>query len=135
MRSATIAAQDGPLPELEPFLGEVRERLQTDRTLQSGYTYVEKRRELKLDKHGRATGVSEKVFESYRVFRARLHEGASLAFMRRKINGEVWLPATAVYEWSARLGLVRVVRLIELLEDVTFTGARVAGAGSRDGLS
>jgi hypothetical protein len=250
----TGAAQDRPLPELEPFLNQVRERLQTDRTLQSSYSYVETRRETKLDKHGRTTGVSEKVFESYpgfpgeqrwerliaedgtpvpakklgeqdrnrqkkaesyarrmeeqpeqerarqrrqyeeaqreatemvadafrvydvRMLRreavdghetivfsltprpgakprtregrdmrhfgvtawisesdfelvrldvvglhtvkmgmgiglfARLHEGAKLTFLRRKINGEVWLPATVKYEGSARLGLVRVVR-------------------------
>jgi hypothetical protein len=41
---------------------------------------------------------------------ARLHQGASATFARRKINGEVWLPATAIYEGSARLGLVKVVR-------------------------
>ncbi len=241
MLTATSAAQERPLPELEPFLQEVRERLQTDRSLQSGYTYVETRRELKLDKHGRATGVSERVFETYpgfpgeprwerliaedgipvpaeklgdgdlqehpereharqlrlqkesqqqasemvadifRVYEirmlrremlddhqtiafslsprrnakprtregrdmphfsvtawvsesdfelvrlevvgihtvkmglgvglfARLHKGASLTFVRRKINDEVWLPATAIYEGSARLGLVKVVR-------------------------
>ena len=252
--TATIAAQERPLPELESFLEQVRERLQTDSSLQSGYTYVETRRELKLDKHGRTTGVSEKVFESYpgfpgesrwerliaedgkpvpaakladgdrrrqkeaesyarrlqqnpereqarqrrlqqesqqhagevvadlvRVYEtrmlrremlddhetivfslsprrdakprtregrdmrhfsatawvsesdfelvrldvaaihtvkmglgvglfARLHEGASLTFARRKINGEVWLPAKSIYEGSARLGLVKVIR-------------------------
>ena len=254
---AASAAQDRPLPELEPFLNEVRERLQSDRTLQSSYSYVETRRELKLDKHGRTTGVSERVFESYPAFPgeppwerwerliaedgtpvpakkleeqdrrrqkkaesyarrlaeqpeqeharqrrqheeaqrqtngmvadifrvydvrmlrregvdghetivfsltprtgakprtregrdmrhfavtawvsesdfelvrldvvgihtvkmglgiglfARLHEGARLTFVRRKINGEVWLPATSVYEGSARLGLIKTVR-------------------------
>jgi hypothetical protein len=254
MRAAASAAPDRPLPEVGPFLEEARERLQTDRTLQSDYTYVETRRELKLDKRGRATSVSEKVFESYpgfpgeprwerliaedgtpvpveeleerdrrrlkkaesyvrrlqehpeqeqarqlrqqkkaqqlasevvadifRVYEirmlsremvddhhaiafsltprpgakprtregrdmrhfgvtawvsesdfelvrievvaihtvkmglgvglfARLHEGARLSFVRRKINGEIWLPATSIYEWSARLGLVRTVR-------------------------
>jgi len=254
MHAATSAAQDRPLPEIEPFINEVRERLQIDRTLQTNYTYVETRRELTLDKKGRATGVSEKVFESYpgfpgeprwerliaedgtpvpaekleegdrrrqkkaesyarrlqdhpdkerarqrllqkeaeeqasavvadifRVYEirmlrremiddhptiafsltprrdpkprtregrdmrhfgvtawvsesefelvrfevvaihtvkmglgvglfARLHKGASLTFVRRKINGEVWLPATSVYEASARLGLVKTVR-------------------------
>ena len=254
MHAATSAAQDRPLPEIEPFLKEVRERLQTDRTLQTNYTYVETRRELKLDKKGNTTAVSEKVFESYpgfpgeprwerliaedgtpvpaekleegdrrrqkkaesyarrlqdhpeqeqarqrrlqqeadeharevvadifRVYEirmlrremvddhptiafsltprrdpkprtregrdmrhfsvtawvsesefelvrfelvaihtvkmglgvglfARLHKGASLTFARRKINGEVWLPATSVYEGSARLGLVKTVR-------------------------
>ena len=254
MHAATSAAQDRPLPEIEPFIKEVRERLQTDRTLQTNYMYVETRRELTLDKQGRTTGVSEKVFESYpgfpgeprwerliaedgtpvpaekleegdrrrqkkaesyarrlqdhpdkerelqrrlqkeaeeqasevvadifRVYEirmlrremvddhptiafsltprrdpkprtregrdmrhfsvtawvsesefelvrfelvaihtvkmglgvglfARLHKGASLTFVRRKINGEVWLPATSVYEASARLGLVKTVR-------------------------
>ncbi len=254
MRTATSAAQERPLPELEPFLAEARERLQTNGTLQSGYTYVETRRELKLDKHGRATGVAEKVFEIYpgfpgeprwerliaedgtpvpaekledgdrrrqkkaesyarqlqdhpeqeharqlrlqkesqqqasevaadifRVYEirmlrremvddhqtivfslsprrnakpstregrdmhhfsatawvsesdfelvrlelvaihtvkmglgvglfARVHKGASATFARRKVNGEVWLPATSIYEGSARLGLVKIVR-------------------------
>jgi len=254
MHAATSAAQDRPLPEMEPFIKEVRERLQTDRTLQTNYMYVETRRELTLDKQGRTTGVSEKVFESYpgfpgeprwerliaedgtpvpaekleegdrrrqkkaesyarrlqdhpdkerelqrrlqkeaeeqasevvadifRVYEirmlrremvddhptiafsltprrdpkprtregrdmrhfgvtawvsesefelvrfelvaihtvkmglgvglfARLHKGANLTFVRRKINGEVWLPATSVFEASARLGLVKTVR-------------------------
>ena len=254
MHAATGAAQDRPLPEMEPFIKEVRPRLNTDRTLQSSYAYVETRRELKLDKKGGVTGVSEKVFESYpgfpgeprwerliaedgtpvpagklaeedrrrqnkaesyarrlqdhpekerarqrrlqqeaeahasevvadifRVYEirmlrremvddhptiafsltprrdpkprtregrdmrhfgitawvsesefelvrfdvvgihtvkmglgvgvfARLHKGASLTFARRKINGEVWLPASSVYEGSARLGLVKTVR-------------------------
>ena len=254
MHPAANAAQDRPLPELEPFLKEVREHLQPDSTRQNNYTYVETRRELKLDKHGRATGVSEKVFENYpgfpgeprwerliaedgmpvpakeleevdrrrqekavsyarrlqehpeqeqarqlrqqkeaqqqasevvadifRVYEirmlrremvddhytiafsltprpnakprtregrdmrhfsatawvsesdfevvrvqvvtihtvkmglgvglfARLHEGAKLSFVRRKINGEIWLPATSIYEGSARLGLIRIVR-------------------------
>jgi len=254
IHAATSAAQERPLPELAPFLAEARERLQTNGTLQSGYTYVETRRELKLDKHGRSTGVSEKVFEIYpgfpgeprwerliaedgtpvpaakledgdrgrqtkaesyarrikddpereqarqlrlqkesqqqasevvadifRVYEirmlrremvgdhetitfsltprrdakprtregrdmrhfsgtawvsesdfelvrlelaaihtvkmglgvglfARVHEGASATFVRRKINGEVWLPATSIYEGSARLGLVKILR-------------------------
>jgi len=254
MHTATGAAQDRPLPEFEPFIKEVRERLQIDRTLQTGYTYVETRREFKLDQDGRAKAVSEKVFESYPgfpgeprwerliaedgvrvpvekleavdrrrqkqalsyarklqdhpekeqarqrrlqeeaqeqaneviadIFRiyeiqmlrretvdahqtivfsltprrdpkprtregrdmphfgltawvsesefelvrvemvamhtvkmglgvglfARLHKGASLTFVRRKINNEVWLPAMSVYAGSARLGLVKTVR-------------------------
>jgi len=254
MHSAANAGQDRPLPQLEPFLKEVREHLQPDSTLQNNYTYVETRRELKLDKHGSATGVSEKVFENYpgfpgeprwerliaedgmpvpprkleevdrhrqekavsyarrlqehpeqeqarllreqkeaqqhtseavddlfRIYEirmlgremvdghdtiafsltprpdakprtregrdmrhfaatawvsesefevvrvnvvaihtvkmglgvglfARLHEGAKLSFVRRKINGEIWLPARSIYEGSARLGLIRIVR-------------------------
>src|SRR5262245_6229067 len=62
------AAQERPLPALAPFLNEVRERLQSDGTLQSSYSYVETRRELKLDQHGRTTRVSERVFESYPGF-------------------------------------------------------------------
>jgi hypothetical protein len=254
MHATTSAAQDAPLPDIELFIKEVRERLHTDRTLQTNYTYVETRRELTLDGNGRVIGTSEKVFESYpgfpgeprwerliaedgdavpaekleqgdrrrqkkaesyarrlqehpdaerarqrrlqqkaddhasgvvadifRVYEirmlrremvddhptivfsltprrdpvprtregrdmrhfgvtawvsesefelvrfevvavhtvkmglgvglfARLHKGARLTFVRRKINGEVWLPATSVYEASARLGLVKTVR-------------------------
>jgi hypothetical protein len=62
---STFAAQDRPLPDQESFLSETRKRLQTDSTLQSGYVYVETRREQKLDKGGRTRGESVKVFESY----------------------------------------------------------------------
>ena len=254
LSSAAVAAQDRPLPDMKPFLEQVRDRLQTDRSLQSSYSYVEKRREFNLDKNGRTVSTSEKVFENYpgfpgeprwerlisedgkpvpakkleeedrrrqqkaeayvrrmkeqpdqeharqmreyteaqrrakavvadifnvydvRMLRreavegidtivfsltprrgarpqtdeggdmlhfsvtawvsesdfelvrvdvvgidtlkmglgiglfARLHEGARLTFIRRKINGEVWLPASTIYEGSARLGLIKVVR-------------------------
>src|SRR5688500_20038367 len=60
-----VAAQDRPLPEREAFLRETRKHLQTDSTLQSSYVYVETRREQKLDKHGRISEESVKVFESY----------------------------------------------------------------------
>jgi hypothetical protein len=53
------------LPDQESFLKETREHLQTDRTLQSSYVYVETRREMKLDKAGRTTDESIKVFENY----------------------------------------------------------------------
>jgi hypothetical protein len=36
---------------------------------------------------------------------ARLHKGARLSFLRRKVNGEVWLPAMVTYSGSARVGL------------------------------
>jgi hypothetical protein len=58
-------AQDRPLPDQESFLREVRTRLQTDSTLQSGYIYVETRREQKLDSRGRVEQESVKVYESY----------------------------------------------------------------------
>ena len=41
---------------------------------------------------------------------ARLHKGAQLTFLRRKVNGEVWLPAMFNYSGSARVGLVWTLR-------------------------
>lgn len=61
-------AQDRPLPDQASFLAETRKHLQTDSTLQSSYVYVEKRRELKLDKDGHTTEESVKVFENYPGF-------------------------------------------------------------------
>lgn len=62
---STLAAQDRPLPDQQSFLKETRRHLQTDGTLQSSYVYVETRHERKLDKHGRTSEESVKVFESY----------------------------------------------------------------------
>src|SRR5262249_22076252 len=42
--------------------------------------------------------------------RARLHKGPRASFPRRKVNGEVWLPAEARYALSARVGLLAVLR-------------------------
>jgi hypothetical protein len=41
---------------------------------------------------------------------ARLHKGSKLSFLRRRVNGEVWLPAMFTYSGSARVGLVRTLR-------------------------
>ena len=41
---------------------------------------------------------------------ARIHKGTAFSFERRKINGEVWLPARSSYSGSARVGLVRTLR-------------------------
>jgi hypothetical protein len=41
---------------------------------------------------------------------ARLHKGARLTFLRRKVNGEVWLPAVVSYSGSARVGLLVTLR-------------------------
>ena len=65
---STLGAQNRPLPDQESFLAETRKHLQTDSTLQSGYVYVETRRELKLDKGGRPREESVKVLESYPGF-------------------------------------------------------------------
>lgn len=58
-------AQERPLPDQKVFLEEVRKRLETDEQRQSGYSYVETRRELRLDKSGRSTKERIKVLESY----------------------------------------------------------------------
>ena len=42
---------------------------------------------------------------------ARVHKGSKASFERRKVNGEEWLPASATYQGSARVALVRVLRL------------------------
>jgi hypothetical protein len=63
------AAQERPLPPLEPFLQQVRKHLQTDEDRQSAYMYVETQRRHGLDKNGRPTGSeSVKVIESYPGF-------------------------------------------------------------------
>ena len=59
-----LGAQDRPLPDSEAFLRETRKHLQTDSALQSSYTYTETRRERKLDKRGRVTSESIKIFEN-----------------------------------------------------------------------
>jgi hypothetical protein len=41
---------------------------------------------------------------------ARLHKGARLSFLRRKVNGEVWLPAVVSYHGSGRVGLLVTLR-------------------------
>jgi hypothetical protein len=58
-------AQERPLPEAKAFIAEVMRRLETDEALQTNYMYVETRRQLRLDKSGRATKETVKVFESY----------------------------------------------------------------------
>jgi hypothetical protein len=62
---SALTAQERPLPEPAPFLAKVRKHLQTDSSRQSGYSYVETRRDRKLDKNGRTTEESVEVFETY----------------------------------------------------------------------
>ena len=47
---------------------------------------------------------------------ARVHKGSKAAFERRKVNGEQWLPAHATYTASARVMLVKVMRVGGTLE-------------------
>ena len=54
-----------PLPDQKAFLQEVRKHLETDDERQSGYMYVQTQRDQKLDKSGRPTSETLKVFESY----------------------------------------------------------------------
>ena len=42
---------------------------------------------------------------------ARLHEGATATYQRRKVNGEAWLPEKVTYRGSGRVLLVRRLRL------------------------
>ena len=54
-----------PLPELEPFLKEVRQKLRSDRSLLSQYTYTEKRIENRLDGKGNVKKTEERIYEIY----------------------------------------------------------------------
>ena len=63
--TAAAAAQQRPLPDPDLLMRETRKHLETDDERQRGYMYVETRREQKLDKNGRPTSESVKVFESY----------------------------------------------------------------------
>jgi hypothetical protein len=47
---------------------------------------------------------------------ARVHKGSRVVFERRKVNGEQWLPARATYSGSARVMLVKVIRIGGTLE-------------------
>jgi hypothetical protein len=47
---------------------------------------------------------------------ARVHKGARIAFERRKVNDEVWLPATASYSFNARVALLKMLRRDATLE-------------------
>jgi hypothetical protein len=58
-------AQQQPLPDMQLFIREVRKHLDTDDQRQSGYMYVQTRRDQKIDKAGKATDESVKVSESY----------------------------------------------------------------------
>ena len=60
-----LAAQDRPLPDFNTFSAQVRKHLATDEERQSGYVYVERRTEQKVDSSGRPTSESVKVYEIY----------------------------------------------------------------------
>jgi hypothetical protein len=59
------AAQGRPLPDFNTFSAQVRKHLATDEERQSGYVYVERRSEQKVDSSGRQTSESVKTYEIY----------------------------------------------------------------------
>ena len=62
---ASPAGQDRPLPDFDAFAVRVKNRLATDEDRQSGYMFIERRTEERLDASGRAQVESVKVFEVY----------------------------------------------------------------------
>jgi hypothetical protein len=54
-----------PLPELQPFLKEIRKNLRSDRRLLGQYTYLEKMTERQLEKNGTVKKTEGQVFEVY----------------------------------------------------------------------
>lgn len=56
---------DPPLPDAERFLREVRKHLQSDELRLSVYTYIEKRREVRVSPLGKVTTGPLRVFEVY----------------------------------------------------------------------
>jgi hypothetical protein len=62
---AIPGAQDRPLPDLDTFAAQVKKHLATDEERQSGYMFIERRTEQKLDGSGQPKDESVKVFEVY----------------------------------------------------------------------
>jgi hypothetical protein len=60
-----VATQERPLPDYETFAAQVKKHLATDEARQSGYTFIERRIEQRLDASGRTTEEAVKVFEVY----------------------------------------------------------------------
>ena len=65
MLVAAPLAQEPPLPDFDTFAAQVKKHLATDEARQSGYTFIERRIEQKVDSAGRLTSESVKVFEVY----------------------------------------------------------------------
>ena len=63
--AATAVGQERPLPDYATFAAEVKKHLATDEERQSGYTFIERRVEQKLDGNGRTKNESVKVYEVY----------------------------------------------------------------------
>ncbi len=61
----TASAQERPLPDFDTFAAQVKKHLAIDEERQSGYMFVERRTEQKVDGSGRVTSETVKVFEVY----------------------------------------------------------------------
>jgi hypothetical protein len=62
---ASAQAADAPLPDVKMIVDKVKSRIRLDRELQSQYTYLEKRRDVKLSKLGKVTVGALRTFEVY----------------------------------------------------------------------
>jgi hypothetical protein len=67
LTSADVRGQSAPatLPERGAFIAEVRSRLRTDEELQSRYTYLEKRQQIRVSKLGKVQLGQTRLFEVY----------------------------------------------------------------------
>ncbi len=66
LASAAVAGDSSrPLPELRPFLAEVRKTLRSDETLLGQYTFLENRTEHRLDSKGNVEKTISEVYEVY----------------------------------------------------------------------
>ena len=63
--AVSTTADVRPLPEPRAFGQEVRKRLRADRELQSEYTYIERREEIRVSKLGQVTEGPVNVYEVY----------------------------------------------------------------------
>ena len=64
-QATSVPTQDRPLPDYDTFAAQVKAHLATDEERQSGYMFIERRTEEKLNGSGQRTDVSVKVFEVY----------------------------------------------------------------------
>jgi hypothetical protein len=60
-----LFAQSDPLPDTNELIRRVRDHLRTDRELQTQYTYLEKRSDVKVSKLGKVQVGAERTFEVY----------------------------------------------------------------------
>ncbi len=68
VRTSALQEPSRPLPELRPFVEEVRKTLHSDELLLSQYTFLEKRTEHRLDAKGNVKKTISGVYEVYPSF-------------------------------------------------------------------